>query len=111
MIVQVLLSLGLLGLATYSFTQRSRSRAVAWTMLLVCVFGEFLVLAPDVSNDIAHILGVGRGADLILYCFIVVSLGLILNLHLRLHAMNEDTTALARTIAMLTARPPAKDPP
>jgi hypothetical protein len=108
MIVQIVLSAGLAVLAVYAFMQRSRSPLVAWTMLLVCVFAEALVLAPDLSNDLAHFAGVGRGADLIMYCFIVATLGLILNLHLRLHAMVEDITELASNIALQTAQRPRK---
>ncbi len=111
MIVQILLSLGLIGVAVYAYMQRSRSRLIAWTMMLVTAFGELLVLVPEVSNDIAHFVGIGRGADLILYCFIVASLGLILNLHMKLRAMTEDMTTLARTIALLTAEKPQDAPP
>ena len=111
MIIQVVLSFGLLLLAVYAFSQRARSRLVAWGMLAVCGVGEGLVLAPDISNRLAHIVGIGRGADLVVYCFILASLGLILNLHLRLHAVHEDVTELARHIAVLTAERPAGDIP
>ena len=109
MIVQIILSLGLMGLALYTVSQRSRSRLIAWPMLLVCASGEVLVLAPDLSTEIAHRVGVGRGTDLILYCFIVATLGLIMNLHLRLHAMNDEMTEVARQVALLTAVEPAPD--
>jgi small membrane protein len=111
MIVQILLTLGLVGLGAYAFTQRGRSRVVAWSMILVCLVGEVLVLFPDLANRIAQFVGVGRGADLILYAFIVVTLGLILNLHLRLHAMHQDMTQLARRMAHLTATKPGDPPP
>src|SRR5438045_3250742 len=62
MIIQVVLSAMLAGLALYAYSQRARSRVVAWTMLSACVFGEVMVLAPNLANDIAHLAGVGRGA-------------------------------------------------
>ncbi len=111
MILQIALSLGLIGLGGYAYAQRGRSRWVAWMMVLVCLAGEVFVLAPELSNRIARAVGVGRGADLILYCFIVASLGLIMNLHLRLHAMTEDMTELARRIALLTAAAPTSAQP
>ena len=111
MIVQIILSLGLMSLALYTVSQRSRSRVIAWLMLLVCGSGEVLVLAPDLSTEIAHRVGVGRGADLILYCFIVATLGLIMNLHLRLRAMNDEMTEVARRVALLTALEPGPDNP
>lgn len=106
MIFKIVLSLALILLALYAYTQKSRSRFVAWSMMTVCILGEIFVLYPEFSNDIARLVGVGRGADLIMYCFIVASLGLILNLHLRLHAITEDMTTLARKLALSSALPP-----
>jgi len=106
MIFKIVLSVALILLGLYAYSQKSRSRFVAWAMLIVCVLGELFVLYPEFSNEIARLVGVGRGADLIMYCFIVASLGLILNLHLRLHAITEDMTTLARKMALNSALPP-----
>ncbi|MDX2223550.1 MAG: DUF2304 domain-containing protein [Rhodospirillaceae bacterium] len=111
MIVQVLLSLGLLTLAGYAWLQRARARVLSWAMILICAFGEVLVLNPELATRIAHWMGVGRGADLVVYCFIVASLGLIMNLHLRLHALHEDFTELARRVALRDAREPSAPAP
>jgi hypothetical protein len=111
MIVQVLLSLGLAAVAVYAWLQRARARLLSWTMILICLFGEILVLNPELATRIAHWMGVGRGADLVVYCFIVASLGLIMNLHLRLHALHEDFTELARRVALRDAREPPAPPP
>lgn len=107
MIVQIALSIGLIGIAAYAFTQRGCSRTVAMAMMATCAVGEVFVLAPDFATRVAHAVGVGRGADLIMYGFIVATLGLIFNLHLRLHAMTQTITDLTRHVALLTAQPPS----
>ena len=44
-----------------------------------------------------------HGADLVLYCFVLITFAAIFNLHLRLRAAQETTTALARALAVATA--------
>jgi hypothetical protein len=106
MISQVLLSLGLLIVAFYSFTQRTRSRTFMRLMLFVCVVGEVLVMVPSLSTRAANLVGIGRGADLITYLFIVAGLGITLGVNLRLYSQQEELTNLARAIALSSAAPP-----
>lgn len=109
MIIQVLLLGALTFVFLYALSQRRRSFSVSIAMALIALMGGGLVLAPDIANLLAHLIGVGRGADLILYCFIVLMLGTVFNIHLRLRAERETTTELARAIAVLSAtRPVAK---
>jgi len=50
--------------------------------------------------------GVGRGADLMIYVWVLASLMLILVLHLKLVALGRRFTELARAIAIAGATPP-----
>jgi hypothetical protein len=110
MIAQSLLSIGLLAVAFYGITQRSRSHIIMYIMLSLCILGEVFVLFPSLSNRLAHIVGIGRGADLIMYCFIVASLGLALSINLRLRSLQEEITQVARAIALSNALPPEETP-
>jgi small membrane protein len=55
---------------------------------------------------LAEVAGIGRGVDLIIYTWVVISLLVVLNLHLKLRAQMELITALAREIAIANARTP-----
>jgi hypothetical protein len=58
--------------------------------------------------------GIGRGVDLILYTWVVISLIMLLNLHLKLRSQLELITLLARKIAIADAlravRPHSEEP-
>lgn len=106
MIIQVLLVAGLMVALVYALAQRQRSRWVAGAIGLASVAGIVLVLHPEQANQLARAVGVGRGADLILYCWIVISLVASLNLHLRIQRLQGDLTVLARELALLSPTPP-----
>jgi hypothetical protein len=84
----------------YGTTQRQKSRFVFHGTLSIAAVGMFFVWLPDRANDLAALLGVGRGADLILYCWILTSLIVVLNLHLLIRANLQLTTELARQLAL-----------
>ena len=51
-----------------------------------------------------QVFGIGRGVDLILYLWLVISLIVVLNLHLKLRAQMEIITVIAREIAIANVR-------
>jgi small membrane protein len=106
MIIQVLLTLGLLVLIPYGYAQRTTSRAIPAVMTTIGVVGLYFVWLPDHANDVAHLVGVGRGADLVLYCWIIISLTVALNLHIVARSNLRLITELARYIALSEPRTP-----
>jgi small membrane protein len=100
MIAQVILTALLLGIFLYAWQERRRSRVVATLSLLAAGTGFFLVWVPSQATTIAELVGIGRGVDLITYVWIVISLLILLNVHLKLRVQLELTTALARQIAL-----------
>ena len=68
MIIQVLLTLVLLVLIPYAYVQRTTSHVIPVLMTTIGVVGLYFVWLPDHANELAHLVGVGRGADLVLYC-------------------------------------------
>lgn len=78
-------------------------------MLLVLALTVVAVVFPATINEVAHLLGVGRGTDLLLYGLIVVFIGNSI-LEQRRHRMVErQITQLAREIAIAQTHPPAAD--
>lgn len=61
------------------------------------------VANPDATTEIANALGVGRGADLLLYVWIVLTILLFANLLLQIRSMHDKVTVLAREAAYLNA--------
>jgi len=106
MIIQVLLIFGLLGLVIYAISQRRRSLFLSNVIVGVSVLGAVFVLFPELTGIFANALGVGRGADLILYCFVIITFAAIFNIHLRLRSAFEITTELTRLLALQTASKP-----
>ncbi|HPT95394.1 MAG TPA: DUF2304 domain-containing protein [Microbacteriaceae bacterium] len=79
----------------------ARNKAIrAITLLVLLACGVFAVIFPSVINDLANIVGVGRGADLLLYAFIVVFVGNALATVRRQRAQDLQITRLAREIAL-----------
>lgn len=109
MIIQWILVLGLLLCLFYAFLQRSKSRMVSIAMATMSLCGIYFVLFPDITTDLAKALGVGRGADLVLYCWIVISLVVSVNLQFKILNLQEMLTQLARELALRAPREPLDD--
>lgn len=99
----------LLFCAFYGWRQRSLSPIVGFLTPLTCATGITLVIKPDWSSAAARLLGVGRGADLVLYVWTAVSILVLANVHFRLRAQQAMITVLTREIAILEARRPATE--
>lgn len=107
MIIQFILVLGLLFALLYAFVQRRKSRMVSLAISLTSVAGIYFVLFPSHTTLVAHALGVGRGADLVLYCWIVISLVISMNLRFRIAELHGQITELARELAIRAPSEPA----
>jgi hypothetical protein len=71
-----------------------RFEAVIWSA--VWIGAGVVIWRPEVSSLVAHSLGIGRGADAILYASIVVLLILVFNLHVAHHRLERKLTDLVR---------------
>ena len=114
MIAQLFLTALLLGILLYAWTEYRRSPAVALFSVLAAFGGLFFVWVPSEASRLAALAGVGRGVDLIIYTWVVISLLLLLNLHLKLRVQMEVITMLARALAIANTRREtrsAKGPP
>jgi small membrane protein len=106
MIAQVVLSL-LLGIVLlYAWAQYRRSPIVTVLSCGVSLIGFYFVWFPSHATRVAEFVGIGRGADLVLYVWACISLVVLLNLHLKLRTQHELLTQLARSIALANATLP-----
>lgn len=104
MIAQLALSILLAVVLLYAWSEHRRSPAVALMSALATCAGLYFVWFPGHSTQLAELVGVGRGVDLVLYVWVCISLLVLLNLHLKLRAQHELITVLARKLAIAEAR-------
>ncbi|HVO97721.1 MAG TPA: DUF2304 domain-containing protein [Bryobacteraceae bacterium] len=88
-------------LALWSLRSRRLSRFLALAMAAV---GVVFVLRPELTSRIAHFLGVGRGVDLMLYIFLVVTVYALMQLYARVRTLDWQVTQISRALAIANAR-------
>ena|ERR1700761_6651587 len=110
-LILVLISLLLAGFASFVFRSRLWYRLIA---ILFFLMATAFVLFPDATNVIAHQLGVGRGADLLLYINVLATLHVFLLLYAKIRKLEQklalEIRALAIRDAQLLSAGPAKEP-
>ena len=107
MIAQLILSILLMGVLLYAGTEYRRAPVVALVAGVVGVAGLYFVWFPEQSTELAELVGIGRGVDLILYTWACISLIVLLNLHLKLRTQHELITSLARAAALADVHSPS----
>ena len=100
MIIQIILSIGLAACLFYVASLGRSSVALRAGLFGVIAAGSIFVWFPDITNRIALLVGVGRGADLVMYIWIVLTLLFVLRLHIKLKEQSEAITLLARRLAL-----------
>jgi hypothetical protein len=65
MIAQFVLSILLAGILVYAWGEYARSPAVAMLAVFVATAGLYFVWVPEHSTQLAELVGIGRGVDLI----------------------------------------------
>jgi hypothetical protein len=106
MIAQCILTVLLTGILLYAWIEYRRSPTVSVLSVLAAGAGLYFVWFPSQSTQLAELVGIGRGVDLIIYVWVCISLIVLLNLHLKLRTQMELVTTLARKIALGDVRPP-----
>jgi small membrane protein len=104
MIAQFFFTALLLAIGLVTFAQLRQIPLVGATILCAALFGGYLVWMPDHATVIAHWIGIGRGTDLILYVWVLISSAILLVLYLNVRAQLAIITVLARAIALSEAR-------
>ena len=94
----VLVAAALLVLASLLRGMLSLVAGLGW--LVVMGVGVVAVIRPSLTTDVAKVLGIGRGVDLLLYCTIVVSMLGFLLFYIRLRRLRREMTLLVRRLAV-----------
>ena len=111
MAIQILLVLGVAigGAMLMRSSGGARHQAVRRLMLLAFVaFAVVSILVPQLVSQIARAVGVGRGADLLLYGLFVAFLGFIATTYRRFRELERQVTVLTRQLALDEVTPPTR---
>lgn len=100
MIIKGILIFVLMLCLLYAFLQRQKSRLVTFGIAFASLLGSLFVLYPGLATSLANWLGVGRGADLILYFWIVISILLLMSLQFKILALQRVITEIARELSL-----------
>jgi hypothetical protein len=105
--IQIFLIIAHIGVGFYLLRARESARHLAIRralVLLALAIGVVVILAPGLLSLLAHLLGVGRGTDLLLYAFIVAAMFYVVTDYKRSLQLSRANTKLARELALTEAR-------
>ena len=103
MIIQILITivaLTALGAVARAFARGALSRVGLMVWLVLWVGVGVLVWVPEVTNRIAALLGVGRGADAIFYVSIVLLFYMMFRLYGKIENLEHQLSDLVKKIAL-----------
>jgi hypothetical protein len=97
------------GVLTVRDHRPATHQAIRRLALLVLVpVGVVAVAFPDTTTWAAHLVGVGRGTDLVLYVFVMTFLFTTLATYQRLHHVERQLVELTRELALQSDRDPVR---
>jgi small membrane protein len=109
--IQVLLITAVVALLVYLLRSRSNAKAKAWVKVgyvLFVIAAIYAILRPDDTTVLANLLGVRRGADLIIYALIIAFTFTTMSTYLRFKELELKYARLARAVALEGARVPER---
>jgi hypothetical protein len=112
--IKAILVLGLLAFTALELRGKGSASHLAVRRLiaaLVLALGVTGIVFPDLVTKLANAVGVGRGADLVLYALVIAFLFSTLGLYLRLSKLEQRYVALSRQFAIDTALRQEDPPP
>ena len=100
----LVIALALIGLYLVKARKSASQQAIRRLFILIALLaGLFAVLFPNYTNAIANGLGIGRGADLLLYGFVIFVLFYVVHQYRRQLWQQKVTTDLARALTLAQA--------
>lgn len=103
-LIQAILIISFVILVAVFIKRQNSHQFNAWSkilMLLFAIVAVYVIIFPNSSNDIAHFVGVTRGADLLLYMLTLSFLFVVLNSYITRKREQQRIVLLARKIALL----------
>ena len=100
----LVIALALIGLYLVKARKSASQQAIRRLFILIALLaGLFAVLYPNYTNAIANVLGIGRGADLLLHGSVIFVLFYVVHQYRRQLWQQKVTTDLARALTLAQA--------
>ncbi|MBI3609122.1 MAG: DUF2304 domain-containing protein [Nitrospirae bacterium] len=98
----LLLSLVALALGLVILRYRQRKIDAFGFFLWMALWGgaATVIVFPDSTLVVAHLFGIGRGVDLVLYVSIILILYLLFRVYVRLEQLDREITQVVRALAL-----------
>lgn len=107
MIIQIVLVAGFVTMLLIFLARANTSQTKAWKKIFGVLFASAAVVAvlfPSLIDDVAHDVGVGRGADLLLYMITMAFIASQVSNYAKRKQDNQLFVRLARKIAIIEAK-------
>ena len=89
-----------MGLVILRYRQRKIGTLAFLLWLVLWIGAAAVIVFPNSSVIVARLLGIGRGADLVLYTSLIVTLYLLFRMYVRLEQVNREVTQIVRALAL-----------
>lgn len=103
MIAQVIFTIVLVVVLLTAFAQLRQIPIVGGVVICASLFGAYIIWMPDDATYLANLVGIGRGADLVFYVWVLISSAILILLYLNSREQLHLITALARKMALADA--------
>jgi small membrane protein len=110
--IQIVLIVAAALIGGYVFANLHTQKGRAWKRILLFIFIIAMILAilfPDTTTQVASWVGVGRGADLLLYGLAIAFVFFVFNVYVKFQQQRNLVFKLARKIAIADAEQRYKD--
>lgn len=98
--IQILLLTGVLLITLYVIQRLKRPVISVVLVSFLAAVAVWFILQPELTNNIAHMIGVGRGADLVFYICILLFWYVLIRLYARIRKLEEIVTEMVRQSAV-----------
>lgn len=106
MLIQIVVTVVALAIVFLILFGRQTHATRAWKKIALVIFAIAMIVVvflPDLTNQIAHFFGVGRGADLLLYLLALAFVSFAVNNYRHQQDERDTINRLARKIALMDA--------
>ena len=111
MIIRILLLVGLAASGWFIFLRRNKLPFHIMTVFLLIGAAAAAIIFPDMTQNAANLVGVGRGTDLVTYLAIVVVMFVLLHYYTKFVELQRQLTEVTRELAILRGEVERVAPP
>jgi len=99
-IIAAVFAIFALSRAYLRFKERKLSSFAFIFWFAVWIVGMVLVLIPQLATEVARIVGIGRGVDVVVYASIAVLFYMVFRIYIKIEDTQKQITEMARQIAL-----------